>query len=47
MGIMDNSTAYKFVTNIKIKVKNFIKKNIFLVINLLNESLNYVISIYV
>ena len=46
-GIIKNSSAYKFDENIKIIVNNLTKKNIFLVINLVNESLKYVISIYV
>ena len=46
-GIIDISVAYKFPITIELNNNDFIKKNIFLGINLLNESLNYVISIYV
>ena len=46
-GIMSNSSASMFVIDTKNIVNILIKKNIFLSINLLNESLNYVISIYV
>ena len=46
-GIIDISTANTFPIIIELNNSYFIKKNIFRGINLLNESLNYVISIYV
>ena len=46
-GIIDISAADILPIIIELNNNDFIKKNIFLGINLLNESLNYVISIYV